>query len=217
VLDFIWGRVDAAAARLATANRVHPDALLLFLQAITQVAASVQNQKKDHTAAVRLAIEARDLAYRAADAPTILPRSSYRYQARLTGLMIDNALAHEPSVRDPLRPARMRDQCERAAVEGRSLPIARRKYLPGGVAKGHDLECARFLVAAWLRDAPDAADALRLGARLDLRAGSWLSALGYADRVLRKHPADQEMKKLREEAIAGLRKQLNMMPSLPTP
>jgi hypothetical protein len=156
LLDFIWGRTDAAATKLAAANRVHPDALVLFLQAIAQATSSVQRLKKDRAASVRLATQARNVAYLAADAPTIVPRTSYRYQARLTGLMIDSALNQEPSAADPLRPARMREQCDRAAAEGKSLPKARRKYLPQGLEKGHDLDCARFLVAAWLRDEPDA-------------------------------------------------------------
>ena len=112
LLDFIWERTDAAVAKLEKANRIHPDGALLFLQAYAQTKRAFVLLKKDHKAAVRFTVEAHDLSYRAADAPTILPRTSFQYEARLLGLSLDYALSLEP-LAAPTRSARMRDHCYR--------------------------------------------------------------------------------------------------------
>jgi tetratricopeptide (TPR) repeat protein len=208
VLDFYWDRNDAALQKLEAANRTHPDAMLVFVQACAQLKRATVREKTDHPAAVRIAAEARDLFYRAADAPTILPRASYRYQARLSGLMLDNALAAEPLAADPQGPARTRAQSDRLAEEGRRRPEVRRKFLPQALGNLADPECARFLVGDWLREEPDSPDVLRLRARLDLRTGDWTAALRHADRVLRARPDDREMHDVRRDALAGMRKSL---------
>jgi hypothetical protein len=210
VLDFTWGNGDAAYSRMEKAHRTHPDAILLYMQAIAQVKRAATREKKDHALAVQLGTEARDLFYRAADAPTILPRASWRYEARLAGLAMDYAISTEPLPADPSRFSRMRNHAERAAEQGRALPKSRLLWLPKMIDRNTlDLETARFLVAAWLRDEPDAPLPLRQIARLDLRAGNYASALRVADRLLRDLPGDREMLDMRKQALAGMRKILD--------
>jgi hypothetical protein len=91
----LFGAADSAARRLTEASRRHPEAMLLYLAAYYRAQNSGQLLSTGRMAARGAAAEACELAYRAADAPTLLPGSPFRMEARFLAVALDTALIAE--------------------------------------------------------------------------------------------------------------------------
>ena len=80
----LFGNREAAVRRLLEASRRHPEAALLHLAASYEFERAARSylSKKDRVATRALLERSRDLAFRAAEAPTLLPKANFRVEAR---------------------------------------------------------------------------------------------------------------------------------------
>jgi hypothetical protein len=199
----------AAEALLGPVCAGHPEAYLLALRA---AAAGYQTKVIEDAGrpqdAVREGRRAADLFHRAADAPTVLPRAHWRYQALVAGLLCDAALIAAGADADGALAERLRGGLARAVADGRAHPDGRRTCLPV-LLDALPPETARVLLLLWLADSPDERAAWRLLPAVELRAGHFGSALALADAELRWwRPRGPALAATREQARRGLLAQL---------
>ncbi len=109
-----------------------PEAFILALAAANRLVAACALVNANQLAEYRAALaQLSDLAYRAADSPTMLVRSPIRYQTRLIGMIADLGLLKldpEPK-KSEVRIRRVRDNLHRMVADGRRWPVARRECM----------------------------------------------------------------------------------------
>ncbi len=160
-----------------------------------------------------------ELCYQAADAraPTLVPRSEWRYKALCMAVLTDAAyLATRGQPAEPARDERLRDALRRVVTEGRPFRDFRAQNLPRVIAELSGLvrnypqalppDLAERLLIEWMQDEADNPVPYRLRAKqaldLDQPAAAWaVVAQWYANK---RHPKDAQLDELDRKAKDAL-------------
>ncbi len=155
-------------ARLAKAS---PEALIQSMIVAQRLVAACGQLNADRLAESRAElVQVAELAYRAADAPSLLLRSPIRYQARFLGLIADISLLklNPGAERDRVR--RVRDNLHRLVADGRQWPESRRQCV-GFLVDMLAATPGPGLAADWKLDNQE-------GAEASLQRNRWLEQIG---------------------------------------
>src|SRR5262249_53751313 len=150
---------EAALKKLQPLCEDSPEAIFLYSQAMAEYTlaarAEKDNTKKGQAAVWQHVARGRDLFYKAADAPTLLPRTIYRYEALLAALLMDAVQSHNrEGPADPQREDRLHRALRRAVADGRAHLKFRAERLPG-FASHLPPEFRRTLLNEWIQEEPN--------------------------------------------------------------
>jgi tRNA A-37 threonylcarbamoyl transferase component Bud32 len=226
--------IREAVPRLAAASRESPEAWFLCMRGVLHVhlARPLLNAGRMTEARGELQT-ALDLFQQATTAPTLLPRSPTRYQARAMALVADVCLLRGAVEPTPVQEQRLRENCTRLTTEGRAWPHLRRdaaglifvmltvEQTPKQIEewqldqpanrKRYEArvqflyEFGRRLFADWQFDEPKNPAPFLLLAKLELKAGNLEAALRAARQVTTLSPGHKEGLELEHQALKGLR------------
>jgi serine/threonine protein kinase len=201
---------QAALKQLQSLCEDSPEAIFLYDQAKAEYTlaalAEKDKTKQKQAEAWQRAARARNLFYQAADAPTMLPRTTVRYEALLWAISLDALPSPRPEdIADPQRDRRLHKALRRAVSDGRAHPKFRAALLPK-VAVNLPPELRRTLLNEWIQEEPNNPIPYRLRGDLELTTKNYSAAYALVRQWEgdQRHSPDTRLDEIRKKAEEGL-------------